>query len=147
MKRFFVKASIGAAGLVALLVPLHGCTNLDESPPSLITPNNFYHSESEAVAALAGIYAQLRSTAPEGSIYDANEVSTDEVVVPTRGSDWYDGGQWIDLHNQTWTPTTAGTRAFFNGAWNSAYTGVARANLFLAAMENSTVPNRAQYVA
>ena len=38
MKRFFVKASIGAAGLVALLVPLHGCTDLGESPPSLIAP-------------------------------------------------------------------------------------------------------------
>src|SRR5438105_2693462 len=82
MKRFFVKASIGAAGLVALLVPLHGCTDLGESPPSLITPRNFYSSESEAVAALAGIYAQLRSTAPEGTIFDANEISTDEMVVP-----------------------------------------------------------------
>src|SRR6266571_1270672 len=146
MKRFFVKASIGAAGLVALLVPLHGCTNLDESPPSLITPNNFYHSESEAVAALAGIYAQLRSTAPEGSIYDANEVSTDEVVVPTRGSDWYDNGQWIDLHNMTWTPNSAGS-GFFNGAWNSAYAGIARANLFLVATQNSLFPNKGEYVA
>src|ERR1051325_6435230 len=91
MRRFFVKASIGAAGLVALLVALHGWTNLDESPPSLITPRNFYSSESEAVAALAGIYAQLRSTAPEGTIFDANEISTDEMVLPIRGSRWSDG--------------------------------------------------------
>src|SRR5437867_7431436 len=148
MKLPFVTTSIGAVGLLGLLlVPLQGCTNLDETPTSQITPGNFFHTEGEVQAGLAGVYAQLRSTAPEGSLYDANEVSTDEIVVPTRGSDWYDGGQWIDLHNQTWTPTTAGTRAFFNGAWNTAYTGVARANLFLAAMENSTVANRARYVA
>src|ERR1700758_5134582 len=147
MKRLFVKASIGAAGLFALLVPLQGCTNLDEKPPSLITPGNFYSSESEVLAALAGIYAQLRSTAPEGNIYDAIEVSTDEVVVPTRGQDWYDNGQWIDLHNMTWTPTSAATGNFFNGAWNNPYAGIARANLFLAAVQNTTFPNKAAIVA
>ena len=147
MKKLSVTTLLGAAGLALVLLPVQGCTDLTENPPSLINAGNFFHTEAEVQAGLAGVYAQLRSTAPEGGIYDANEVSTDEIVVPTRGSDWYDGGQWIDLHNQTWTPTTAGTRAFFNGAWNSAYTGVARANLFLEAMENSTVPNRAQYVA
>src|SRR2546430_6064893 len=101
MKRFFVKASIGAAGLVALLVPLHGCTDLGESPPSLITPRNFYSSESEAVAAPAGTYAQLRAPAPEGTIYDANETSTDEEVVPTRGSAREHCGQWKGPHQHT----------------------------------------------
>src|SRR5437773_12438755 len=118
MKRFFVKASIGAAGLVALLVPLHGCTDLGESPPSLITPRNFYSSESEAVAALAGIYAQLRSTAPEGTTFDANEISTDEMVVPIRGSDWNDGGQSIDLQNTTCTQTTQATLDYLKRAGN-----------------------------
>src|SRR5947207_12874761 len=148
MKRSFVTMWIGAGTLCGLLVvALQGCTNLDETPLSAITPGNFFNNEAEVQAGLAGVYAQLRSTAPEGSVYDANEVTTDEIVVPTRGSDWYDGGQWIDLHNQTWTPTSAGTRAFFNGAWNSAFTGVARANLFLAGIENATVPNKASYVA
>src|SRR5438094_10112979 len=119
MKRFFVKASIGAAGLVALLVPLHGCTDLGESPPSLITPRNFYSSESEAVAALAGIYAQLRSTAPEGTIYDANEISTDEEAVPIRAPAWKDSGQWIDLPNMTWTPTSQATPNISTAAWTN----------------------------
>ncbi len=151
MKRPFVTISIGAGAAGALLfglllLPLQGCTNLDETPLSQITPGNFFHNEAEVLAGLAGVYAQLRSTAPEGSVYDANEVSTDEIVVPTRGSDWYDGGQWIDLHNQTWTPTSAGV-GFFNGSWNTAYTGVARANLFLSSIESATVPNKAVYVA
>lgn len=145
MKRLSIAMSLGAAGL--LLLPVQACTDLTENPPSLITSANFFHNEAEVLAALAGVYAQLRSTAPEGSVYDANEVTTDEIVVPTRGSDWYDGGQWIDLHNQTWTPASAATRSFFNGSWNTAYTGVARANLFLAAIATATVPNKDQYIA
>jgi hypothetical protein len=148
MKRSFVTITTGAGALLfgLLIVPLQGCTNLDETPVSLITPGNFFRNDAEVLAALAGVYAQLRSTAPEGGIYDVNEVTTDEIVVPTRGSDWFDGGQWIDLHNQTWTPSSAAS-GFFNGAWNSAYTGVARANLFLAAVENTNVPNKATVVA
>src|SRR5687767_16006639 len=128
MNRRLVTKSIGAGVLLGLLiVPAHGCTNLDETPLSVITPGSFFTNEAEVKAGLAGVYAQLRSTAPEGAIYDANEVTTDEIVVPIRGSDWNDNGQWIDLHNQTWSPTSIATSNFFNGAWNSAYTGVARA--------------------
>src|SRR5213596_3043480 len=148
MKKLSMTMSLGAAGLATLLLlPVQGCTDLTENPPSLINAGNFFHTEGEVQAGLAGVYAQLRSTAPEGSLYDANEVSTDEIVVPTRGSDWYDNGQWIDLHNQTWSPTSAAAANFFNGAWNSAYTGVARANLFLSAVQNATIPNKAAIVA
>ena len=147
MKRFFVKASIGAAGLVALLVPLHGCTNLDETPLSLISTSNFFTNEGEVLAALAGVYAQLRTTTPEGGLYDVNEITTDEMVVPIRGSDWNDNGQWIDLHNMTWTPNSIATSNFFNGDWNNPYAGIARANLFLSAVQNVTVANKASIIA
>ncbi len=148
MKRPFVKISFGAGALLlGLLIVPQACTDLNETPLSQITPGNFFHNEVEVLAGLAGVYAQLRSTAPEGAIYDANEVSTDEIVVPIRGSDWNDNGQWIDLHNVTWTPTSIASSNFFNGAWNNAYTGVARANLFVSALENATVPNKAIYLA
>src|SRR5205807_4702118 len=103
MKRFFVKASIGAAGLLALLTPLHGCTNLDETPLSLISTSNFFTNEGEVLAALAGVYAQLRTTAPGGGLYNVNETTTADMVMPIRGSDWNDNGHWIVLHNMTWT--------------------------------------------
>jgi hypothetical protein len=147
MKRIFVKASIGAAGLLGLLVPLQGCTNLDENPPSLISTSNFFGNESEVLAALAGVYAQLRTTTPEGGLYDVNEITTDEMVTPIRGQDWNDNGQWIDLHNMTWTPTSIATTNFFNGDWNNLYAGVARANLFLSAVQNTNFANKAAIIA
>jgi len=58
MKRLFVTTSIGALGLFTLLlVPLQGCTDLSETPISSITPSNFFHTEGEVLAALAGVYA------------------------------------------------------------------------------------------
>src|SRR5438552_1543421 len=69
--------SFGAGALLfGLLIVPQACTNLDETPLSLITPGNFFHTEPEVLAGLAGVYAQLRSTAPEGGLYDANEVSS-----------------------------------------------------------------------
>lgn len=141
-----LKTSLGAAGFASLLLAL-GCTNLDETPASLITPGTFFHNQQEVLAGLAGVYAQLRTVAPEGGIYDVSEITTDEDVVPTRGQDWYDNGQWIDLHNMTWTPTSAATANFFNGVWNNPYQGIANANLFISAIQNANVPNKAAIVA
>ncbi len=145
MTRLFVKTSIGAVGLVTLLlVPLQGCTDLSETPISSITPSNFFHTEREVTAALAGVYAGLRNTAGEGEYWGVSEVSTDEMVVPTRGSDWFDNGTWLELHRQTWSANSPSTLSFLNNAWNTAYAGIARANVLVTALQSVTVPNQAQ---
>ena len=144
MKRAFVVSSIGAAGLCALLlVPMQGCTNLDETPPSAISPGNFFHTEGEVLAALAGVYAQLRGTVDD--YYNVSEISTDEMVVPTRGQDWYDNGRWLENHRQAWTANSPFALADLNGAWNTLYAGVERANGVLDGIAKSggTIPNQA----
>ena len=134
MKRNFVAAAL----FMALAL---GCTDLSESPQSAISPGNFYRNEAEVLAGLAGVYAQLRSTLDD--YYNVSEISTDEMIVPTRGQDWYDGGTWLDLHAQTWTPTSPATGAFLSGAWNALFAGVSRANVLVDALQNVTVPNQA----
>jgi len=134
MKRTFVASAL-------LVVLTLGCTDLSESPQSAISPGNFYRNEAEVLAGLAGIYAQLRSTLDD--YYNVSEISTDEMIVPTRGQDWYDGGTWLDLHAQTWTPTSPATGAFLSGAWSALFAGVSRANVLLDALPNVTVPNQA----
>jgi hypothetical protein len=121
-----------------------GCTDLTESPKSAITPENFYRNEGEVLGGLASVYAQLRGVT--GDYWDATEVSSDEIVVPTRGSDWYDNGQWLELQRHTWTATSPSV-GFMNGAWNSAFTGIARANVLLDALQRVTVPNQATIIA
>jgi hypothetical protein len=142
MKRLFVTTSLGAVALCTLLlVPIQGCTDLTESPPSQISKSKFFHSEAEVIAALVGVYASLRGSTGEGDYWGSSEVSTDEIVVPTRGQDWYDNGSWLDLHYQSWTANSAATLSYFNNAWNSAFGGVARANVLLDNMKGSPVPD------
>ena len=148
MKRLFVTTSFGAVALsTLLLIPMQGCTDLTETPPSQITKANFYRSEAEVLAALAGVYASLRGTTGEGDYWGSSEVSTDEMVVPTRGQDWYDNGTWLELHRQAWTATSGATLSYFNNAWNTAFGGVARANVLLDALESVSVPNQASITA
>lgn len=137
--------ALGLGALVVLsLVPMQGCTDLSETPASAITPENFYRTEAEVLGGLAAVYAQLRSTLDDP--WWLAEVSSDEMVIPTRGSDWYDNGQWLELQRQTWTASSA-SAGFMNGAWNVAFTGIVRANVLLNALQNVTVPNQAAIVA
>lgn len=136
--------SIRKGALVALLVvsPVLGfsaCTDLSESPTSAIAPENFYQTEQEVLGGLASVYAQLRQVT--NAYYDVSEVSSDEYIVPTRGTDWYDGGKWLDLDRQTWGPDSPGS-SDLNGAWSSLFGGVARANGALEAVEKVSFPSK-----
>jgi hypothetical protein len=137
---------LGALVLLGpVLASLPGCTNLDETPSSAITPGNFYRNEAEVLAGLAGVYAQLRNTL--WAYYNLSEITTDEMIVPTRGQDWYDNGRWLEIHRQTWSANSPSALDDINGAWNDAYGGIARANLLLEALQPVTVPNKAAIVA
>ncbi len=131
--------------MCTVLLSALGCTDLQETPTSSITPENFYRNEAEVLGGLASVYAQLRGTLDD--YWYASEVSSDEIVVPTRGSDWYDNGQWLELKRQTWTASSPSGLAFMNGSWNTPFTGIARANVLLDALQRVTVPNQGAIVA
>jgi hypothetical protein len=111
--------------LVALFVTYfnQSCTNLDETLYSEVTPENFFKTEEEFISALGAAYTSFGGYA-SGDVYNDQEVSTDEMVVPTRGSDWDDGGMWRRLHLHSWTYEDGYT----GGAWDFCFGGVNTAN-------------------
>ena len=113
--------------VVPLLVVGQSCTNLTEVPQDALTPKNAFHTDAEVLAGVAGVYANLRDV----EFWELNEVTTDEAIVPTRGNDWYDNGTWLELHRQTWTASSGTALGNMNGAWNSLFSGVAKANLMI----------------
>ena len=146
MTKPFSAARLGLSLVLStVLLSAPGCTDLQETPTSSITPENFYRNEAEVLGGLASVYAQLRGTLDD--YWYASEVSSDEIVVPTRGSDWYDNGQWLELKRQTWTASSPSGLAFMNGSWVTPFTGIARANVLLDALQRVTVPNQATIVA
>lgn len=127
-KSAWLSGSLLAVVVLAASV-LSGCTDLDEEVFSAVTPENFFQTEEEIIAAVAPVYAQLRNMM--WAYHNISQVSSDETVVPTRGTDWDDAGRWRAMHQHTWDPLLVD----LNDAWVDAFTGVARANSVLAELD------------
>jgi len=121
------------------------CTDLDENPRSTLAPTGFYRTEQEVRSGLAGVYAIMRSVT--GDYWYASEASSDEIIVPTRGQDWFDNGRWLEFKRQTWEAGSAAAANNINGTWEQFFRGVARANGVLNALQPNSVPNQAVYEA
>jgi len=129
---------------LALALALQACTDLTEDPTSSITPDNFFENEQEVLGGLAGVYAVLRNP---WSWYNLNEITSDEMIVPTRGQDWFDNGRWLEIHKQAWTPTSASALDDINGMWSGAFSGVTRANVLLAALTDVSIADKEAVIA
>lgn len=117
--KFFIKVFL-IATVASFTAP--ACTNLDEELFDAVTADNFFQSEEELISALGAAYTSLYGYMGTVSLYAAQEVSSDEMVVPTRGPDWGDGGHWVRLHTQQWTtedPTVGSTWGFLFGGVNT----------------------------
>jgi hypothetical protein len=122
MDRSFLLIKAIVFGIV-LVIFNQSCTNLDEDLYSEVTPDQFFKNEAQFVAALGNAYVQLGGYA-SGDVNNLQETTTDEMVVPTRGQDWDDGGNWRRLHLHSWKFEDGAT----GGAWDFCFGGVNTAN-------------------
>jgi hypothetical protein len=122
MKKSILLIKVTLAAIIVIAFS-QSCTKLDETLYSEVTPANFFKSEKEFVSALGAAYTQFGGYA-SGDVYDLQEHTTDEMVAPTRGSDWDDGGNWRRLHLHSWTYEIG----YVDGAWNFCFSGVNTAN-------------------
>lgn len=126
-----------AIGLFALV--LAGCESpLETDPYSDITPEQFYQNEDEFIAAVTGVASQLRVF--NDAVLNMQEHSSDEMMVPTRGPDWGDGGIWREMTQHTWDAT----HPFPDQSWEALQVGVARANGVLTTLQASEAIPEAQ---
>jgi hypothetical protein len=95
----------------------------------------------DVLGSLASVYSAMHNT--QWDYYNLSEITTDEMIVPTRGSDWFDNGRWIEMHRHTWTANSPSGLVDINGVWNDAFSGITRANVLLDALQNASVPNQA----
>src|SRR6202012_3559773 len=72
---------------------MSGCTKLDSKVYDKVKPTDFNQNATQVNSSLAQAY-QPMTNLPFGAMFNIQETCTDELVVPTRGNDWYDGGKW-----------------------------------------------------
>lgn len=105
-------------------ISLVSCTDLQEKVLDEQLGTNLVSDPNNVEALINPPYASLRRTIEWYDYWGLQEVSTDEVIIPARGTDWYDNGDWQKLHLQTWTPD----HVRLKNVWEVLNQGVSRAN-------------------
>ncbi len=126
----------GAFIATALFVPFQSCTDLEPEIYSNLTPENFPASNGDIVSSYLSVYTDLYGLMNHGGYLSIQEISSDEMMIPQRGSDWFDGGIWLRTHQQTFDAQDGQ----YNGAWSFLYRGALKANQVIALINNSDLP-------
>lgn len=124
------------------LVVIGACTDLEvtEKDSLVIETEGGSFSGIDPTAGLATSYADLRGFSAENNVYALLEVTSDELLVPTRGTDWGDNGIWRTLHQHTWDPS----HQYVLDSWNILNSNIFRLNQLLAPESNATVEQAAE---
>lgn len=112
-----------------------GCTKLDTPVYSNIENSNFWSTPDQVAAGVAPAYTQLQGLC----IWDYQEmngVTTDEIIIPTRGNDWYDNGGHQRMYLHTWTANDD----MVNGVWSTIFGGIGKCNFILDVVNG--LPNK-----
>jgi hypothetical protein len=105
---------------------LSACTKLDVPVESELTPENFPTKPEHFEAAKGPIYSNL-PTAYAVDYWRLVSLSTDEALIPARGGNWDDGGQYRELHKHTWTVD----HAIVKTIWEYGFRGITSCNQIL----------------
>jgi hypothetical protein len=121
MKKIYILtlAALGAMNVA--------CTDLEPEIFSDVLKDDYYQTPEQFSTLLANAYAQLAGE--YGYVYregywSLQEYTTDEVIVPTRGTDWGDNGVPRKMNEHKWEVDTRDV----NNGWSFAYGGVTKCN-------------------
>jgi len=110
---------------LTILVILGSCTKFDDA---------LYDSRATALVTPGPAYAELRDLIDDaGWWFWAQEVTSDEIAFPIRGTDWNDGGKWKVLHTHEWTNDVDAV----NSMWSHINDGIRETNKLLDILEPS----------
>ena len=127
MKKFKYIIVLFVMGLISF-----SCTDLDEEIFSEITTDNYYQNSNNIYAALVNNYAKAFSTGWSDARYFLQEVTADQLMIPTRGKHGYNGGEYVRLHEHKWTVE----ENFVYNGWAAPFQGIALCNNTLSDFEN-----------
>ena len=91
------------------------CTDLAvEEVDSIISETESGTFTGDPTELLSSSYKDLGTFINQDGVYSLYQHTSDEMIPPTRGTDWGDNGIWRTLHQHTWDAT----HAFVSSSWN-----------------------------
>ncbi len=128
---------------VLLAFVVSSCSlDIDETD-SLITEgaSDVFNGVASPSDAVTNLYNNISNQAgDQANLFALQEVTTDELMVLTRGTDWGDNGIWRTLHQHTMGPT----HAYVNQVWNDKNSAVLRATEIIDPLSNASAADIAQ---
>jgi hypothetical protein len=126
--------------LVAVLISA-ACTDLQETLYDKVESADYGKTPAEIETIVGRAYASLRGFKDDISIsyptceyvFFLSECASDEACIPTRGTDWYDGGRYQEAEYHTWTPNNP----MILSAWRYYYEGIAKVNAVIYQVDKS----------
>jgi hypothetical protein len=115
-RRSFITLILGV-----FIITISGCDVLDEQ---VIDESLTGAGEAETVSgAIVPAYGQLAWTWRHTNYFGLQELASDEAILPYRGgTDWYDGGKFIAVHQHLMTPSND----LITSSWNEVTKNISR---------------------
>lgn len=122
------------------------CTDLEPLSPGQTIEATSSGGElplpDDPAGVLESVRQGLNDFTDQGQMYALMEHTSDELMGPTRGTDWSDFGVWRQLHAHTWDP--------FNQQIQNAFNNLARryfnATQVIAASDDAALTAEAQFL-
>jgi len=130
MKLFKITKTL--LGLIMFSVLGATCTKLDVKVYSVLANDDFWKTPEEVAAGKAPAYQALTRVGPNTGVWYSQSMNADEMVTPTRGGDWGDGGAWGKPYFHTQLADDDKVRE----AWNDIFAGVGKCNFIIYTLEH-----------
>jgi len=118
---------------------IESCKKLPQNTYSVVPIANFFQTPQQIAAGLAPAYTAALPLQTE-NVFQLNEATTDEMIIPTRGNNWYDGGE----HQELWTHAVDFNNANDANGWTDLSNGITKCNFVISIINGlATKPSNA----
>jgi hypothetical protein len=130
MKKYFITA-------VTALCLTVSCTKLKNTSYNQIIASQFNPTGDDLNSLVGSAYVNWRSLLLNwNGVARAQEVSADQVVIPSRPNGWVDGGIYRRIHEHKWTPDDD----VIVNSWGRTFAGITNCNRIIYQIQSGGIP-------
>lgn len=123
--------------ILMAIILLSACTKLKDTPYTTIISTKFNPTKDDIAALVGAGYSQWRFILLDwNGLWRAQEVTSDQLVIPKRPWGWFDDGVYQRLHKHTWTTDDD----VVNQTWSRTYAGITNCNRIIYQIESGLIP-------
>ena len=120
------KYIIGLGIMAGTVISLPSCTDLSETVYDQVMSQNYYNTKQDVINAVFRPFEHIYESIVRR--HEHEELTGDQLITPTRGTWWYDGGKWEKYHYHQYDDIN---QEDWTNEWEGMYGGIGQCNLVL----------------